>query len=574
MITGAKIIVNTLEQYGVDYIFGMPGSQNLELVDSLVDSHIKNILVTSELSASFMANGYACATGKAGVCLSIPGPGLTYMITGIAEAFVDSFPMVVIVSAVEESDNFYHMHQIDQSRILSPMVKEFIRIHRCEEISDRFHSAFLSAQSGEPGPVIVEVPTYLLREKATYRPIDQKTVIEKPNADGERIQRISELIKSAECCGIYAGRGALSASDMIKEMAERFSMPVATTISGKGVIAEDHPLAVGFGFSPAGTPLAEEIFDKCDMVLALGCKFSEMSTGKWTMRVPNKLVHIDRNRDVFNRNYPAFITLCEDVSIALSNILKSLSGYRKDKNYKLVDEIEQKKSGQLKSASTQTVSKGIHPSRLIYQLRRTIERDTIVVTDCGNHQLWAVTDLPIFAPGTFITPADYLAMGFGIPAAVGASFGCPDRDVVCLCGDGGFLMTGFELLTAKKEKSRLKVIIFNDGALGLIKGTQTRVYGRSSTVDICQLNYRHYSQALGIGYVDIQTTQELEDGLKEMMDRQGVVLVNVKVEYDQWTRYQMGMAKASWHKMPLRNKIGVLGRRAGRVLKSLTKEGE
>lgn len=571
MITGAKSLVRSLEHHGVEFVFGMPGAENLELVDSLVDSSIRQILVTSEVSASFMADGYARASGKVGVCTSISGPGLTYMLTGVAEAFLDSSPLVLLVTRKEEDDKAFHIHQIEQREVASPVVKGVLTITDGAEIPRAVGEAFRLAQEGEPGPVLVEIAAEVLRTRTDHRPHREAEKSGASPGPEETIEQIGQMVRDAELCGIYAGKGALSASVQIERLAELLSAPVATTISGKGVIPEDHELAVGFGFGPAGTKIAEDVFGRCDLVLALGCKFGEMSTGNWSMDVPAKLVHIDTNSDVFHRNYTAAVTLCRDVETATRELLEDLRDIKRPRNAKLVQEIRREKENRISEGRESRVSQGIHPLRLIHQLRDALARGAILATDCGNHQLWAITDYRVFEPRTFLTPSDYMAMGFGVPAAIGAAIGKPDRKVVCICGDGGFLISGFELLTAVREQLDLAVVIFNDGALGLIKGSQQRVYGRTASVDILNPDYKSLSDALGIDYLEIQADEDLADGLREMEARKGVALVNVRVEYDESSKTQMGMAKASWQRLSFSSKLSLIGRRAGRMLKTRTR---
>ena len=566
-MTGTEILVKSLEHAGVQVVFGMPGAHLLELTDSIIDSPIRNILITSELSAAFMADGYARATGKVGTCIAIPGPGLTNMITGLAEALVDSSPLVLVVVGIDQSEKAFHLHEIKQLETVRPVVKKIITIQMGTEIPSGIAEAFYLAADGEPGPVVVEIPRQILRGTAEYRvysKIDRKG----PTGDDQsKIAQITDMLINARLCGIYAGKGALSASEQVKHIAELLSIPVATNISGKGVIPEDHELAVGFGFGPSGSSTAEKIFNQCDVVLALGCKFSEMSTGKWFMKVPSSLIHIDTNRDVFNKNYPATITLCEDIAYATGQILRGLKGVEREKNVKLIEQIKREKTKELKKGKKPSQGK-IHPSRFFYQLRNVVSRDTVLVTDCGNHQLWAILDWVTLEPRTFITPSDYQAMGFGIPAAIGASIGSPNKQVICICGDGGFLISGFEILTALREKRRVAIVIFNDRALGLIKIMQQKIYGRTESVDFECPDYSSLAQAFGSDYIEIRNEEELLSGLKKMAACEKTVLVNVEVEYNEWPKYIKGIAKSTWKAMSLGEKVNLISTRVSKLFKN------
>ncbi len=591
MTTGAQRVVKALEECGVECTFGIPGAQILELVDALVDANIRNVLTTSELSAAFMADGYARASGRTGVCIAIPGPGFTNMITGLAEAYLDSSPVVVLVIGMEADGKAFHVHEIAQLDTAKPVTKATVRVDSGDEIDAAMARAFGLAEQGEPGPVVVEIARKCLRERVPrVSPAQSGAEIaadpggpppkgrggsvgsssEGPDADGEVVGRIARMLSEAKHCGIYAGKGAWGAHRQVRELAELLGAPVATTVSGKGVLPEDHELAVGFGFGPSGSAVAEEVFAQCDVVLALGCKFGEMSTAKWGMEVPAKLIHIDTNPAVFDKNYPAAIAMCKDAKLAVEHILRSLKaqGVERRVDSALVDNILRAKRLHVEGAMAQTAEDAVHPSRLLMRLRDIVGRGAVVVTDCGNHQLWAISDCQAFEPRTFLTPADYQAMGFGVPAAIGAGIGCPHKRVVCICGDGGFLMTGFELLTAVREGVDVSVIVFNDGALGLIKGVQEKVFGRSAWVDLVPLNYESLAAAMGVNYVHIHNHQDLAQGLRQMHASDKPVLVNVNIAYDNWPKHTEGAVKSQFKRLPLKEKLSLVGRRAQRMIKN------
>lgn len=424
-ITGARTIVKCLAEQKVACVFGLPGMHNLELTDALIDSPINNVLVTSELSAVFMADGYARATGRVGVCIAIPGPGLTNMVTGLAEALLDSSPIVVIVTTTPKDGFAFHSHEIPQLATVAPVVKGTFRISEGATIPEIIARAFRLANDGEPGPVVVEVLQAVLKSRINHlQPFPSAPESSSPTETGQQIREIVRMITGARQCGLYVGKGAQSSSEKVRQLAEHLCAPVATTISGKGVIAEDHELAAGFGFGPAGSKAAEALFKTCDVVLAMGVKFSEMSAGKW-LRYPGALIHIDRSRDNLNRNYKATAALCCDVETALEEILSHLEGSPGKRNPQVVEAIRRHRQAHLKKIRRSSFEKGIHPSCFFHRLGQALGRQAIVVTDCGAHQLWAVTDYCALTPNSFLSPSDYQAMGFGIPAAVGASLGRP-----------------------------------------------------------------------------------------------------------------------------------------------------
>jgi len=566
-ISGAQSIVKSLVEQKVDFVFGLPGTHNLELVNALIDSPINNILVTSELCAVFMADGYARATGRVGVCIAIPGPGLTNMITGLAEAFLDSSPIVVIVTTTTEDGYTFHTHEIPQLATVKPVVKGIFEVDDGTKIPEIISQAFHLASCEEPGPVVVEILNSVLKSKSDFsRFVPPAGVAVSLPDTRQRIEEIVKMINGAGQCGIYVGKGAQSSSEKVRQLAEHLSAPVATTISGKGVLAEDHELSVGFGFGPAGLKAAEAVFKRCDVVLAMGVKFSEMSAGKW-LKFPGALIHIDSNRNNLNRNYNAKLALCQDVGAALEAILSQLAGTAKKSNPDLIQEIKSQKQAHLKSLRSALSPKGIHPSCFFYRLGQTLNRQATVVTDCGAHQLWATTDYCATTPNSFLSPSDYQAMGFGIPAAIGASLGCPEKCTVCVCGDGGFLMTGFEMLTAVRNNLNLAVAIFNDGALGHIKSTQRIIYGRTALVELNNPDFRQLASAFKVDYLAVQNESQLDAGLERIKQNRGVVLLDIRIDYQEWPDYMKGIARAAWQRLSVMKKLDLIATRAFRLLK-------
>lgn len=566
-VNTAQIIARSLEALGVEYTFGMPGAFNLELFNSLSSTNIKNILITNELCAAFAADGYARATGRTGVCVVIPGPGLTNMITGLAEAYCDSSSLVVIVPGFRESDKSFHIHEINQIDMIRPVVKGVFEVSKAVEVQDALYKAFKLSSEGEPGPVVCQIDKELFSENGVFKNDFsgfQKTR-ELSSDDKARISEIAGIISGSKACGIYAGFGAMGASKNVIELAELLGAPVATTISGKGVIPEDHRLSVGFGFGPTGSGLAEDAFSRCDTVIALGCKFSEMATGAWSMNIPGTLIHVDINQSSLDKNYKSGISLCADIDAVLCELLPLL---KKSVNVKEAVSFSDKKKARC-SDRNGSAGKGVLPSDVLFYLRRLMKRNSVLVTDVGNHQLWAISDFDVFEPRTFITPSDYQAMGFGVPAAIGAKLGCQEKEVVCVCGDGGFLISGVEVLTAARLGLDIKIIVFNDGALGLIKELQGKIYGRYSCVDFTAPDYRKLAEAYRLDYVEIKSESVLEDGLKQALSKKGAVLVNVEVSYDEISDYIKGASIAAWNRLSLVEKITLVGKKIGQSFKKV-----
>ncbi len=559
-ISGAQAIVTALEQEGLEVVFGIPGVQTITLYNAFCDSSIRSVLATHELSASFMALGYAWATGKVGVCIAIPGPGLTNMITGLAEARCDSSPVVALVSGKKNNSRSFAIHQVDQQAVLKPIAKSFLKIENKQEISKIIHQAFKQAISGGPGPVIVEIAsevyTQTLTESDTELEFEDREIDSVSNE--KKLESIAKLLSESKLCGIYAGCGCFGASGQLRQLANLLSAPVSTTVSGRGVMPEDDDLCLGFGFSAAGTEIAQEIFARCDTILAIGCKFSEMSTGAWSLNIPENLIHIDTDDEVFNKNYRSGISLTMPAQDALSRILELLSGLNREPSYLLKQEIKAAKQKYSAKIEQTHLEKAVHPAYLLHQLRNILERDAILVTDCGNHQLWAISDFSVFAPRTFITPADYQSMGFGVPVSIAAKIAHPKRQVVCICGDGGFLMSGFELLTAVREGLNPVVVIFKDNALGLIKRIQQMRYARTNSTDLINPNYELLAKSFGVEYVNIVNNQMVIEALTSAVSKNKPVIVEVGINYRDTPKYIEGIQKAHWQELAFRKRVKLI----------------
>ncbi len=552
--TVAKEIVHVLEIQGIDCVFGMPGYQNLELYDCLADSSIRNVLVTNEACAPFMADGYHYVSGKIAVCLAIPGPGFTNMFTGLAESYVDTFPLVVIVSGVNKEDKSFPMHGVEQLKAVAPLVKATFKLECPAQITKVLNEAILLAQKGEPGPVVLEIPENFFTketEKETFIPVPEKS----NEFDSEKLNAVIEVLQNAKSCGIYIGKGALGAQEEIIALSDILSAPIATTISGRGVVPEDHEFAVGFGFSPAGSLIAKDIFQGCDCLIAIGCKFSEVSTGQWSLPMPEKLIHIDINENVFHKNYQATITVCGDAKEVLSQILNRRDTIQKNKDFDLIKRIAEGKEKYCEFIKLKEKRDAVSPPRFYYELRQQMKRDAILAVDCGYHQLWSYTDYTVLGPGTYLTTSNYQAMGFSIPAAIGAKLARLDKDVVCLCGDGCFLMNGFELVTAKREGVKIICIVFNDKNLGLIKQIQSKGQGRVSSTNLTKFELRNFSDSIGFGYVAIESDRAIAASLMKAFASPNSTIIDVNVNYDEEPTYYKGLSSVVWQRLPDSEKL-------------------
>lgn len=557
-INGAKAVALILKKIGVNNIWGIPGARILSLYNEIYNIGINATLVTNELSASFMADGYYRVSGKPGVCIAIPGPGLTNMLTGIAEAFLDSSAMLVITVNPKKNRHSFYIHEIAQLEIVKPVVKKIVEISSVSQINELFE-AYYSSYKDEPGPVVVEIGSQVMDQEIEESELTSVVLPAPMTITDEAVAKIVKYISEAGQIGIYAGKGCAGASKELLEMSRILSAPVATTISGRGVIPEDYELSAGYGFGRTGSPAAYRIFKNCDLILAIGAKFSEMATGGWGLKF-NNMIHIDAAKSNLDKNYSSLFSVQADAQKALEELNKSLSGIKRPVNVKAIEEIKKFKTGHVAKIGKRQSNGSLHPAKFLQELRRCLPRDAILSTDVGYHQLWSLSNFEVFEPHTYLTPTDYQAMGFGIPASIGAAMAEPDKKVVCICGDGGFLISGFELLTAVRGKINLSVFVFNDGALGLIKGLQETLYNRKISVDLNNPDFEQLANSFGTRYFNISEGTNLKGKLEDVLEYKGVNLVECKIVYDEFPQYIKGSIRNSWDQVSLSRKMSILYR--------------
>src|SRR5271157_5145032 len=570
MQNGAELIMSALKAQGVDRIFGIPGVQNLELFDALKDSGIETVLVTHELCAAFMAEATSRVTGKAGCALTVPGPGLTNAFTGIGEALLDSSPVVVIIPGPRNDTTLkYQLHQMPQAELARPITKAAIRIEKADDIYPEIRRAFEIATSGEPGPVVVEVPYNLFMWRAELRQPVSRPAPAPP--DRQTIEKILCLLRAAKRVGIYAGFGASDSRDKLMRLAELLQAPIATTLGGRGVVPEDFAYSVGFGFGASGTAIAEEVFGECDLVLAVACKFGEVATGAYGFPRPKQLIHIDINEEVVGRNMPATIGLVADAQAALGLLVAAFDQdpeiCSRPRDSRLVNRIEAWRvefAAQVESEPAWESS--VNPAKLLWTLRKLAASDAIITTDSGGHQFWVAEYFPVYERRSYLTPTDYQSMGYSVPAMIAAKLACPLRQVIGVVGDGSFLMTGAELVTAARLGLDPVVLIFNDGELGIIREAQEKIFRRTSAIKLRNPDFESLARAYGANYFRIANDREIEPRLKEALASGSLAVVDARVEYREMTRYFKGASSAVVGRMPLAQKARMAARLVRRWL--------
>jgi acetolactate synthase-1/2/3 large subunit len=574
--TGARLAVHALEQLGIRHTFGIPGVHNTELYDELGKSDtVTPILVTHEGGGAFMADGVSRTSDQTGTLVIVPAAGMSHAMSGIGEAFLDGIPMLVISGGIRrDSGKHYQLHAVDQGRILDGIIKQYTLVESHADVIPAIYDAFDTAHAGEPGPVFVEIPVelQLFRGEVDGMPAYTPPAAPDPAFDAADIERAAELLMQAEHPGIYVGWGAVDAHEQTAQIADRLVAPVATTLQGLSAFPATHPLHVGVGFGPSAVPAAQEAFDDCDALLAVGCRFGELATGSYGMEVPERLIHVDINPEVFDKNYPAEIAIEGDatqVLHALADALDAHAGTVPRSRDALTSQIREAKHDYQSSWRTETNDEQVSPGPFFHHLRETLDDDVQLVVDDGKHTFLAAELFPVHRPRGFISPSDFNCMGYCVPAAIGAKLARPDRQVAAIVGDGAFLMTGMELLTAATHDLGVMVFVFHDGELGQISQFQSIPLNRKTCTVLNDFRVEGVADAVGAHFLAMETDADIEPVLDEATAVSAggrPVLVDVNIDYSRRTQMTKGVVKTNLGRFSAGEKVRFLARAAKRHL--------
>ena len=489
----AYLLAEYLERLGVEVVFGLTGHTVIALLDALGRSRVRYVSTRHEQVAAHAADGYARASGKPGVLLTHLGPGLTNAATGVANAALDSIPMVVIAGDVQSYFHGRHPHQevnlhqdADQFQIYRPFCKRVYRVGAPHDLPRIMERAFHLAQSGRPGPVLVDVPMDIF---SAPLPVDAFTKvpaeIARPSIDDATAARIVSLLAEAERPVLYAGGGVLSAraSAEFAALAEALELPIAHSLMGKGVVREDHPLLLGMtGFW--GTPIANEKCRTADVILAVGTRFAEANSSSWDPRFtfsvpPTRLIHIDADVAEIGRNLPTELGAVADAKLALVTLGAAAAGVKHRSRGSLRADIARARRAFAANWADQYSSNQypMRPERILSELRKAVPDDGYIVTDVGWNKNGVGQQFPITVPGTFITPSGLATMGFGPAAALGVKLARPDRAVVSLIGDGAFGSNPSVVATAMEAGLGVVWLVMDNAAFGTIAGLTNMHYG-------------------------------------------------------------------------------------------------
>lgn len=498
---GADALVKTLDELGVECVFGLPGSQNIALFESLRTAKIRTVLTTSETAAGFMANGWSRASGRTGVFLSIAGPGFAWAVPPLAEAALDSASIILLTPKPPDRGYQYDLQVIAQETMATALNCAFFDIDDSESLNRTIKAAWSAARERGPRPVVVQIASEVLQETMPSPGVAARAALPatEPIIPDEFVEHWCRAARPV----VFAGAGTLDYAKQLERLVAVTGAAVFTTPSARGVIREDHPLCLRADLLSDCVDSLNDFLGSADAVLALGCRFSHNGTGGFGLKIAAaNLLHVDLDSEVLEANYRARWTLCMDIGDFLSRFLRRIQGKSATRQQASIDACR----GRLRAARQSVVCEPVWTGHgkcqdLFAQIRDGIQDDGILVTDTGLHQILARTYLDVLGPRGLIFPSDFQSMGFGLPAAIGAGLSLPDRSVTALIGDGSLLMVGGELATASREKVSLPILVFRDGYLGQIRMQQLENYGHESATALQDFDLEAYTRSLGAEYV-------------------------------------------------------------------------
>jgi len=529
-ISGAKFVVKALEAKGVDYIFGYPGGTIMPFYDALVGSRLRHILVRHEQGAALAANGYARATGKVGVCIATSGPGATNLVTGIADAFMDSVPIVCITGQVQSflmgTDAF---QEVDIFGITMPIVKHSFLVKRAEELPQVMSEAFKIARSGRAGPVLVDLPKDVQTTEAELEALKDETARSRPPAPPkESIELAARILQRSRQPLIYAG-GGVGMADAVEEFrafVNATQIPVVHTLKGLGGLPADDPLFLGM-LGMHGSKAANNAVQNCDMLVCIGARFDDRATGKLAEFAPRAdVIHMDVDPSEIGRMRPTDAPLVGDLRPALKALAMPLEigAWR----------AECLSSKQKHAWDYNAPTNGVYMPAMLKQLSEAADDKTIVTCDVGQHQMWVAQHYGFRRPELHLTSGGLGTMGFGLPAAIGAQLACPDKRVICVSGDGSIMMNIQEMATLKRYNIPVKILLVDNQALGMVRQWQELFFAkRYSEIDLSDNpDFARLSEAFGIPAFTVREKREVPSAINRLLHEEGPLLAHVLIEQD------------------------------------------
>jgi len=541
-MSGAEMLVRSLKDEGVEIMFGYPGGVLLDFYDALFGSGMRHIMTRHEQAAAHAADGYARASGKVGVCMATSGPGATNLVTGIANAYMDSVPLVAFTGQVAThmigGDAF---QEADIMGITRPVTKHSYLVTKTEDLPGIVQEAFFIASTGRPGPVVIDLPKDVLSGKGKYKRADKVDIRGyKPSMDGHKgqMKRVLSEIRKAKRPVIYAGGGVIisKATRNLVEFAEKNQIPVTCTLLGLGGFPADHPLFLGM-LGMHGTFQANMTIHESDLIIAIGARFDDRVTGNVAKFAPSaRIVHIDIDPSAISKNIVVHVPVVGDVK----GVLCGINNLQKDEE-PVWSEIREswlervRQWGRERPLDFDRKSSQIKPQYVIERLSELSPDDCIITTEVGQNQMWTAQFYRFRHPQTLLSSGGLGTMGYGFPAAIGAQFAFPDRLVVDIAGDGSIQMNIQELATVAQHNLPVKILILNNCFLGMVRQWQELFYGArySSTCLVSNPDFVRIAEAYGVKGIRIDRKEDVDAGLLEMMKHDGPVVVNCSVDREE-----------------------------------------
>ncbi|WP_161255168.1 biosynthetic-type acetolactate synthase large subunit [Heliomicrobium undosum] len=542
-MTGAQAIVTSLEKEGVELIFGYPGGQVLPLYDALYDCKLRHVLTRHEQGAAHAADGYARATGKVGVCFATSGPGATNLITGIATAYMDSVPMVCITGQVPLSvigkDSF---QEADITGITAPITKHNYLVKNAKDLPRVIKEAFYIARTGRPGPVVIDVPKCLMTTTIDFEyPETVQLRGYKPQAEGKpaEVEAVAQALAEAKKPLFFVGGGVINAeaAPLLRRVVETHRIPVIGSLMGLGAIPVTDPLFLGM-VGMHGTVAANRAVMECDLLVGIGVRFDDRVTGLLARFAANaRIAHFDIDRAEVNKNVVADLAVVGDLRWSLAALESAMADLGGEGGRRWEDwRLQVTRWSEEAPLSYQKSDDVIKPQSVIEEIDRQTKSEAVIVTDVGQHQMWAAQYCRFQRPRSFITSGGLGTMGYGLPAAIGAQMGQPNEPVVLISGDGSFLMNCQELATAVEHQLPLKVAILNNNVLGMVRQWQKLFFNqRYSYTRFANggTDYVRLAEAFGATGLRAETPEELPEVIAKALATEGPVVMDIRVCADE-----------------------------------------
>ncbi len=554
-LEGGEALIRALREGGVEFATGLPGTQNIVLFEALRQQGMRIVVPMHELSASFIANGYGRATGRPALLVTIPGPGFTYALTGIAEAKLDSVPLLHLIVHDHESHPC-GLQKIPLIEVARELYKEVFIIDRADDLVKICAKALTKTREGEPGPVLLDISSQVFGKAPAREPESEQERGSQMAADAR--EEIFKRVRDAAMPLLFVGQGASDAAEHVRELAVALSCPVLSTISGRGVLADDHPLCFSYDLSLADSGPVQALIDMSDCVLALGTRLSFNATGGFSLSIPSsKLIQVDSAEQIIGMSYPSHSSLvgrCEDFLPFLRQKLADESTQVQARwNQQELSSVKRMMRDARNALSSQVPTLGaLSASSFFEAFNAELSLDTIVCVDSGLHQSLFRSFLCVRKPRSFIVPSDFQSMGYSLPAAIGAALANPAARVLAVLGDGGFLMQAQDLLTLKREALKIVVMVFTDGHYGLIRKQQLRQFGESVGCELPRLDLAAYAATYGFAFRRIE--QADRQSFSGLWETEMPLLIEVPVR--QTLEIERRMIQRARRKEKLRQIVG------------------